>query len=87
MAETKATERIKTKNRKRRSKKKGKSSGEDSGASETVSAAPTGPEPRGMKEKVKRGFLTEREALKLLADSPETASPSMVGWLRRRLKR
>jgi len=48
-------------------------------------AAPTGPEPVGMKERVKQGFLSERDALTLLKESPTTASQQMVGWLRRRL--
>jgi hypothetical protein len=47
--------------------------------------APTGPEPEGMKERVKQGFLTERDALALLKESPTTASKQMVGWLHRRL--
>jgi hypothetical protein len=47
--------------------------------------APTGPEPVGMKERVKQGFLTERDALTLLKESPTTASKQMVGWLHRRL--
>jgi hypothetical protein len=48
-------------------------------------AAPTGPEPVGMKERVKQGFLSERDALTLLKESPTTASKQMVGWLHRRL--
>ncbi len=47
--------------------------------------APTGPEPVGMKERVKQGYLTERDALTLLKESPTTASGQMVGWLHRRL--
>jgi hypothetical protein len=47
--------------------------------------APTGQEPVGMKERVKRGFLTERDALTLLEESPTTVTPHIVGWLRRRL--
>lgn len=86
MADTKATTRIKNKNKKRGPKKKKKAPEEASGAAETAPEKPTGPEPKGMKERVKRGFLTEREALRLLADSPAFSSSTMVGWLRSRLK-
>ncbi len=88
MADSKRQQRIRDKNRKKRSKgsKKAEKSAEgDSAAPEDTPKVPTGPEPKGMKEKVKRGFLTERDALKILASSQETASPRMVGWLRRRL--
>jgi len=86
MADTRATARIKSKNKKRGPKKKKKAPEGASGASEKVSEKPTGPEPKGLKERVKRGFLNEREALKLLAGSPVVASPMMVTWLRNRLK-
>ncbi len=86
MADTKATERIKSKNRKKGPRKKKKAPEGASEASEKASEKPTGPEPKGMKERVKKGFLAEREALRLLADSPEVASSTMVGWLRNRLK-
>jgi hypothetical protein len=87
MADTKAQKRIREKNKRRRSKKEPKAAPEAAEAPESApeKAAPTGPEPEGMKERVKRGFLTERDALKLLAKSPITASRQMVGWLRRRL--
>lgn len=47
--------------------------------------AKTGPEPFGMKERVKQGYLTERDALTLLEENPNTVRPHIVGWLRRRL--
>ncbi len=87
MADPKAQERIRAKNKKRESKKPKKEASEAAEAPESApeKVVPTGPEPAGMKERVKRGFLTERDALRLLAKSPITASPQIVGWLRRRL--
>ena len=46
--------------------------------------APTGPEPVGLKERVKQGFLSTRDALGILAEDPNRASPALVKWLRRR---
>jgi len=88
MADTKKQQRIRAKNKKRMAKEAKKEE-----ATETVEApedapvkvAPTGPEPVGMKERVKRGFLSERDALTLLEESPTTVTPQIVGWLRRRL--
>ena len=87
MADSKAQKRIKNKNKRRKPQE---TKNVAPGAAEAPESAPekaaqTGPEPEGMKERVKRGFLTERDALKLLAKSPTTASRQMVGWLRRRL--
>ena len=42
------------------------------------------PKPKGIKEQVKRGFLTEREALKWLMTRSES-SPELERWLRRRI--
>ena len=86
MAEGKAEKRIKSKNR-RKSKETESESPEAVEAPESApeKTAPTGPEPEGMKERVKQGFLSERDALTLLKGSPTTASKQMVGWLRRRL--
>ncbi len=87
MAETKATKRIKSKNKRRKPQETENVDPEAVEAPESApeKVAPTGPEPEGMKERVKRGFLTERDALTLLAKSPTTGSRQMVGWLRRRL--
>ena len=87
MADTKAQKRIREKNKRRMAKETKNVSPEAAEAPEIApeKVALTGPEPEGMKERVKRGFLTERDALKLLAESPTTASRQMVGWLRRRL--
>jgi hypothetical protein len=77
----------KDKNKRRKSKETVSESPETVEAPESApeKAAPTGPEPVGMKERVKQGFLTERDALTLLKESPTTASRQMVGWLHRRL--
>jgi len=85
MTDTKAKKRIRAKNKRRESKDPKKEASGAVDAAESAPEKPTGPEPQGLKEKVKKGFLTEREALRLLANSPDTASPRMVGWLRRRL--
>ncbi len=87
MADTKATKRIKNKNKRRKPQETEKEAPEAVEAPENApeNVAPTGPEPEGMKERVKRGFLTERDALTMLAKSPTTASSQMVGWLRRRI--
>lgn len=87
MADSKAQERIRAKNKRQKSRKPKKEAPEAAEASEGTpeKVVPTGPEPAGMKERVKRGFLTERDALRLLAKSTTTASPQIVGWLRRRL--
>ena len=85
MADSKAQKRIRDKNKRRRSKKEAKAPSETTEAPESTPVVPTGPEPKGMKERVKRGFLSERDALTLLAESPTTVSPKVEGWLRRRL--
>jgi hypothetical protein len=87
MTDTKATKRIKSKNKRRKPQETENEAPEAVEAPENApeKVAQAGPEPVGMKERVKRGFLTERDALTLLTESPVTASPRMVGWLRRRL--
>lgn len=87
MVDSKAQERIRAKNKRQKSRKPKKEASEAAEASEDTpeEIVPTGPEPAGMKERVKKGFLTERDALRLLALSTTTASPQMVWWLRRRL--
>ena len=87
MVDTKAQKRIENKNKRRKPQETENVSPKAVEAPESApeKVAPTGPEPEGMKERVKRGFLTERDALTLLKESPTTASKQMVGWLRRRL--
>ncbi len=87
MSDTKAQKRIENKNKSRKPEGTEKVSSEAIEAPENApeKAAPTGPEPEGMKERVKQGYLTERDALTFLKESPTTASSQMVGWLRRRL--
>ena len=87
MADTKAQKRIENKNKRRKPKETENVSPGPVEAPESApeKVAPTGPEPEGMKERVKQGFLSERDALTVLKESPTTASSQMVGGLRRRL--
>ena len=87
MADSKAEKRKRERN-KRRMAKETKNVAPEAAEAPVIApekVAPTGPEPVGMKERVKRGFLTERDALTLLEESPTTVTPQIVGWLRRRL--
>jgi hypothetical protein len=88
MADSKSQKRIREKNKRRMAKETTKVDPEAVEAPEIApeKVAPTGPEPVGMKERVKQGYLTERDALTLLEESPTTVTtPQIVGWLRRRL--
>ena len=88
MADTNKQKRIREKNKKRMAKEAKNVDPEAVEAPENApeKSAPTGPEPVGMKERVKQGFLSERDALTLLEESPTTVvTPQIVGWLRRRL--
>ena len=85
MRNTKAKNRIESKNLKREAQKLRKEP-ESVPVPAPEEAALVGPEPKSLKESVKKGILTEKEALELLTDDPTTiASPQMVKWLRRRL--
>lgn len=87
MADTKKQKRAREKSKRRMAKETKNVDPEAVEAPVTApeKVAPTGPEPVGMKEQVKRGFLSERDALTLLEESPTTVTPQIVGWLRRRL--
>jgi hypothetical protein len=92
MTETRAQKRIKNKNRKQETKKEKKPVTGPSGASDDATeteakrTSPEGPEPEGLKERVKRGFLTEEEALLELGLRAMQSSDKLAAWLKRRKK-
>lgn len=45
---------------------------------------PKGSEPRGLRERVKGGWITAREAREELRAKDKSPNPSILAWLRRR---
>ena len=67
----------------KRIEKKNKKKSEEVPVVGIETEAPTGPEPFGIKEKVKQGFLSIDEALQSL-EGKEQPGTKIVAWLRRR---